>query len=287
MVDSLVYHKIVRNRREAVLFEHAGGPGADGTGITTKGVAAFADSAFLYRFNLVTVKKYVENYNETIATWACNLTDADIVGSIREDSEYDLEVDAFMEGVILEDQLSKIILQEEEAPAKEDTEEVDQATPLDESIHTKDLRRHESMMPQSPTKAQDETSLWSSLSTLGFLNNPNLTDKKMKQAQDFIRIARFLKRDRYYHMRKYKDVFVGSEVISQLVKEGVVKSKAEAVQLGRQMEKDLSLFRHVCGDHRFDDVFYFYRFRPRVLELLGEQDNVRDSQKKLYSSLWA
>jgi hypothetical protein len=290
MVDSLVYHKIVKNRREAVvvgrvlqrdylLFVHAGGPCSDGTGVSVRGTASFSDAAYFYRFNLETVKKYVKNYDETIATWAANLADEDIVGSFREETEYGLE-DGTLETLMLERELSTLILEDD----CNHSNQQDQFSPSDHSVHASEI--HPQLQMESPRKARDDDSLLSSISTWGFMQSHNLTETKMQQAKDFIRVAFFLKRDRYFHMRKYKDVFVGSELVTELIKEEVVKSRSEAVQLGRLLEKDLSLFRHVCGDHRFGDVWYFYRFRPRVLEFLGEHAQVEESQHNLYSSLW-
>jgi hypothetical protein len=81
-----------------------------------------------------------------------------------------------------------------------------------------------------------------------------------QRAQDFMRVATV--RDRYYHMRKYPKVFVGSEVVTALVDQGICPTRTDAVQLGRQLERELCLFHHVVNEHRFADEWYFYRYHP-------------------------
>ena len=93
-------------------------------------------------------------------------------------------------------------------------------------------------------------------------------------------------KNRTYHMRMYKSVFVGqgklwcdlsvrslsmkesssnhcisiSEAVDALVYAGVAGSRKEAVVLGRVLAKDCNLFHHVTGDHAFSDDFLFFRF---------------------------
>ena len=110
-------------------------------------------------------------------------------------------------------------------------------------------------------RTESMTSFTSGNSTFGF---STLVDSDQK-VRDFVRIASFITGDRTYHFRKYPNVFVGSEVVSALVNEGVAATRAEAVALGRQLQKDLGLFRHVCDDHEFEDKWFFYRFRVTVL----------------------
>ncbi|KAL3919673.1 MAG: hypothetical protein SGILL_003640 [Bacillariaceae sp.] len=105
------------------------------------------------------------------------------------------------------------------------------------------------------------TSISSGDSTLGF---STLADNDQK-VRDFVRIASFITGDRAYRFKKYPSVFVGSEVVSALVNEGVAATRAEAVTIGRQLQKDLGLFRHVCDDHEFEDKWLFFRFRVTVL----------------------
>jgi hypothetical protein len=103
-----------------------------------------------------------------------------------------------------------------------------------------------------------------------------------QKAQDFIRIATV--RDRYYHMRRYPNVFVGSEVVTALVEQGICPTRSDAVQLGRQLERELCLFNHVVNDHRFDDKWYFYRYhrnhRLRNMLLTEQNGEAKQSTNK-------
>jgi hypothetical protein len=110
------------------------------------------------------------------------------------------------------------------------------------------------------------------------------TDHKTR---DFVRIASFITGDRTYHFRKYPNVFVGSEVVGALVNEGVAATREEAVALGRKLQHELGLFRHVFDDHEFSDKWLFFRFRVTVL--LQYQQNAglakQDSSLSLTQSL--
>ena len=68
-------------------------------------------------------------------------------------------------------------------------------------------------------------------------------------------------RDRKYRMRTFKSCFVGSEAVDALVLSNVVSSRDEAVEMGRRLERELRLFSHVTGDHKFADDHLFYRLR--------------------------
>jgi hypothetical protein len=70
-------------------------------------------------------------------------------------------------------------------------------------------------------------------------------------------------RHRRYRFRMYKEVFVGCELVDKLVHCGVTQNRAEAVQVGRQLQKEMSLFHHVCDEHLFADEWYFYRFTAK------------------------
>ena len=70
-------------------------------------------------------------------------------------------------------------------------------------------------------------------------------------------------RHRRYRFKLYRDVFVGCELVDKLVEQNIAATRSEAVQLGRQLQKDMMLFRHVCDEHLFADEWYFYRFTDR------------------------
>jgi hypothetical protein len=67
-------------------------------------------------------------------------------------------------------------------------------------------------------------------------------------------------KNRMFHMRMYKNVFVGSEAVDAIVYNGLAGSRREAVQLGRSLARELGLFEHVTGDHAFycDDFLFFH-----------------------------
>ena len=54
-------------------------------------------------------------------------------------------------------------------------------------------------------------------------------------------------------------VFIHVELVDALVYRGVVKTRKDAVHLGRLLVKEYNLFSHVSGDHSFCDSFLFYR----------------------------
>jgi hypothetical protein len=68
-------------------------------------------------------------------------------------------------------------------------------------------------------------------------------------------------RDRKYRIATYKECFIGSEAVDAMLFGGMAKTRAEAVELGRKLERELRLFQHVLGDYAFCDEQYFYRLR--------------------------
>ena len=75
-------------------------------------------------------------------------------------------------------------------------------------------------------------------------------------------------RDHKYHMKTYKNSFVGSEAVDGILFSGVVKTREEAVDFIRQLEKELRFFYCMSSDQPFkDDDHQYYRLRkPRKLE---------------------
>eukprot|EP00934_Nitzschia_sp_Nitz4_P007322 Nitzschia sp. Nitz4//scaffold80_size88189//6217//7233//NITZ4_005078-RA/size88189-exonerate_est2genome-gene-0.36-mRNA-1//1//CDS//3329558603//7312//frame0 len=69
-------------------------------------------------------------------------------------------------------------------------------------------------------------------------------------------------KSRRYRLRTYKRCFVGSEAVDFMVMSGWANTRAEAVQLGRNLQKDFNLFEHVVDPHihKFEDKYLFYRF---------------------------
>ena len=68
-------------------------------------------------------------------------------------------------------------------------------------------------------------------------------------------------RDRTYKLTLHKSCFIGSEAVDAMIYTGLATTREEAVTLGRQLAKELNLFKHVSGRHIFKDEYLFYRFR--------------------------
>jgi hypothetical protein len=51
-----------------------------------------------------------------------------------------------------------------------------------------------------------------------------------------------------------------SDAIDALVENRLAKTRKEAVELGRNLARELGLFHHVTGDHAFCDDYLFFRF---------------------------
>jgi len=65
--------------------------------------------------------------------------------------------------------------------------------------------------------------------------------------------------DRKYHLKTYKECFVGKEAVDYLVNSGAAATRQDAVELGRALQSTY-LFEHVTRDHQFADEYLFYRF---------------------------
>ncbi|KAL3937950.1 MAG: hypothetical protein SGARI_001934 [Bacillariaceae sp.] len=181
MVDSLVYHKVVKSRREAVvvgrvlerdykLFIHAGGPGPRGNGLTASGLHGFCDDALWYRFNLDAVKKYVKNYDETIASWGT-------LGAEDDEEALFVSSRASSDGSYFDDA---------EAIVNAMQEKMNVAT-IDGSIHHSDLPPRPSprsvQAPSDVVAANNDSALWSSFSS--FQKTSSVLANNPKQAQEF------------------------------------------------------------------------------------------------------
>ena len=67
-------------------------------------------------------------------------------------------------------------------------------------------------------------------------------------------------RDRFYRLKRYKKCFIASDAVTYMVKTQLVNSREEAVDLGRRLEIELGLFRHVVNEHTFCDDYLFFEF---------------------------
>jgi hypothetical protein len=65
-------------------------------------------------------------------------------------------------------------------------------------------------------------------------------------------------RDRTYHLRTYRECFVGSAAVTAVVSAGLARTREAAVGLLRALERDGRL-EHVVREHTFADKEYFYK----------------------------
>mmetsp|Transcript_4592 Transcript_4592/g.6135 ORF Transcript_4592/g.6135 Transcript_4592/m.6135 type:complete len:646 (-) Transcript_4592:91-2028(-) len=66
-------------------------------------------------------------------------------------------------------------------------------------------------------------------------------------------------KDRRYRLSTYKNCFVGSDAVSQMVKIGLAENREEAVKVGQAL-LEVGEVNHVTRDHEFKDEALFYRF---------------------------
>jgi glutaredoxin 3 len=73
--------------------------------------------------------------------------------------------------------------------------------------------------------------------------------------------------DRTHHLMTYRSCFVGVDAVSFLHQHYKLRSRAEAVQVGRQL-RDAGLFDHVLSEHDFKDETLFYRLQQHAEPVL-------------------
>ena len=89
---------------------------------------------------------------------------------------------------------------------------------------------------------------------------PQLSFAEAKQlVQELQSNPVFKIKDRRYRLIRYKQCFVGSELVDCLVKSRNITPEA-AIALGQSLFKH-NLIAHVCDDHEFENEFLFYRFQ--------------------------
>ena len=54
-------------------------------------------------------------------------------------------------------------------------------------------------------------------------------------------------KDRRYHLKMYKKVFVGCKAVDFLVNSGLAASRDDAVRIGLELQHDFNFFCHVAG----------------------------------------
>jgi len=76
----------------------------------------------------------------------------------------------------------------------------------------------------------------------------------LMQGQNGVEIA-----DRTWHLKKYPQCFVASELVTWMTGQGYAKDKAEAIAKAEKF-RQLQVFCHASESKVFDDGFLFYRF---------------------------
>lgn len=64
-----------------------------------------------------------------------------------------------------------------------------------------------------------------------------------------------------YHAKVYRDCFTGKDGVDALMDHYELDEREEAVELGKKLQR-AQLLDHVCGDHTFGDLNYFFRLQP-------------------------
>lgn len=87
--------------------------------------------------------------------------------------------------------------------------------------------------------------------------------------------------DRKYHLKTYKECFVGKEFVDWLIAKGEARNRVDAVDLGKHLV-EAGVIGHVVSDHNFKDEFLFYRFK---YDQQGEKSKkIRDRLRSRTSS---
>jgi hypothetical protein len=67
-------------------------------------------------------------------------------------------------------------------------------------------------------------------------------------------------KDRRLYGKVYKDCFLGTDLVSFLVKSGAANDRQSAVELGREIASTCRVFEHIEQDRELEDEKLFYRF---------------------------
>lgn len=66
-------------------------------------------------------------------------------------------------------------------------------------------------------------------------------------------------KDRRYHLKSYKNCFVGSDAVQFMVSSGLTSTEEDALLLGNLL-LDAGYIAHVLREHKFENKHLFYRF---------------------------
>lgn len=71
-------------------------------------------------------------------------------------------------------------------------------------------------------------------------------------------------KDHMYHLKRYRNCFVGREAIDFMVESNMATTREDAIFLGQRFMRELNLFHHVHWDHTIlKDDYLFYEFTDR------------------------
>ncbi|KAK3595270.1 hypothetical protein CHS0354_010878, partial [Potamilus streckersoni] len=78
-------------------------------------------------------------------------------------------------------------------------------------------------------------------------------------------------KDRMYHLRRYRNCFVGKETVDWLVKRKHCENRRVAVD-GMRILQAANMLHHVCDDHVFKDEMLFFRFKREDDSYMDDKD---------------
>jgi hypothetical protein len=122
-----------------------------------------------------------------------------------------------------------------------------------------------------PPKKRDIGSLLvpNSIHRRGAIVPKAVTEELLELAEWFLTGVKV--RDNKFRAKTYRQTFVGSEAVSFMVNNSRAMSRKEAVDLGRCLSYEISLFTGIDGSKDFKDDYLLYRFEERFADTFEEQ----------------
>ncbi|KAL1922356.1 uncharacterized protein VTP21DRAFT_9895 [Calcarisporiella thermophila] len=107
-------------------------------------------------------------------------------------------------------------------------------------------------------------------SRLSISSNPERLnqDTKLERIAQAMQSSTGVKiQDRWWHLRLFEAVFIGTEFVDWLIREFTdIDTREEAIFFGNQL-MERGLFVHARGHHTFLDGHYFYQLKPEYMQL--------------------
>lgn len=265
-VDWLIRHKMANSRREAVeigrtlgtqmnLFQH----------VTCD--HEFSDDYFFFRFNPSSEWQSISQQNDSDD------------GDADDDESIDPELQAlavlFRRGVkvsnnryhgkkyrrtFIGSQAVDFLVNSNQASTRREAVEIGRRLAKELNLFDHVYGEHElkddfKFYRFTDDKKKHRLSGMTSVSGISDLSSSSLSlDKMAKIFQKGVTVM-----DRRYHLRLYRNCFVGSEAVDFLVGSTLADSRIEAVDIGRTLAREFNLFEHVTKSHEFKDEYLFYR----------------------------